>query len=152
MNDMTMADIREITVDEIMPHSPDLVWKTLTNPDLMGRWLMEPKGFAPVKGNKFTYQTTPAGEWDGTIECEVLEVEPGQRLVHSWVSGHETNTEYGSPLDTIVSWTLTPVDGGTRVHFTHSGFKPQNESAYSNMSQGWPKVVEQIGALTQEAN
>ena len=40
----------------------------------MGRWLMAPAGFEPVKGKHFTYQTTPAGAWDGTIHCQVLEV------------------------------------------------------------------------------
>ncbi|MBA3678349.1 MAG: SRPBCC domain-containing protein [Sphingosinicella sp.] len=154
MNDLsTMVEGREIVVDEIMPHSPDLVWKTLTTPEYMGRWLMEPTGFAPEKGNHFTYTTTGAGEWDGTIECEVLEAEPGRRLVHSWVGGHESNNGYGSRLDTILTWTLTPVDGGTRIRLVHSGFQsPKNDTAFTKMSEGWPKVVESIGSLTGEAN
>jgi uncharacterized protein YndB with AHSA1/START domain len=152
MNDATtMVEGREIVVDEVLPHGPEKVWKTLTDPALMGRWLMEPTGFKAEKGNRFTYRTTPAGQWDGTINCEVLEVEPNERLVHSWVGGHESNREYGSKLDTIVTWTLTPVEGGTRVRLVHSGFRPTNDSAFSKMSQGWPKVVEKMGELTGEA-
>jgi uncharacterized protein YndB with AHSA1/START domain len=48
----------------------------------MSRWLrMEPIGFEATTGNRFTYQTTPAGEWDGVIHCQVLEVTPNERLV-----------------------------------------------------------------------
>jgi uncharacterized protein YndB with AHSA1/START domain len=152
MNELsTMVEGREIVVDEVLPHTPDQVWKTLTTPELMGRWLMTPTGFAPKKGTHFTYRTTPAGEWDGTIRCEVLEAEPGRRLVHTWVGGHESNTEYGAPLDTVVTWTLTPHDGGTRIRLVHSGFKmPRNDTAFRRMSEGWPKVVETVGAIAGE--
>jgi hypothetical protein len=60
MNELsTMVEGREIVVDEVLPHTPDQVWKTLTTPELMGRWLMTPTGFAPKKGTHFTYRTTP---------------------------------------------------------------------------------------------
>ena len=69
MNDAAaavQAASRQIVVDEVFPHTSDVVWRTLTTPELMGRWLkMAPTGFAPVVGTRFTYQTTPAGEWDG---------------------------------------------------------------------------------------
>ena len=45
---------------------------------------------------------TMAGEWDGVIHCEVLEVIPNKRLVHSWSAGHEANDRYGSRLETVV--------------------------------------------------
>jgi uncharacterized protein YndB with AHSA1/START domain len=48
------------------------------------------------RGNRFTYQTTPAGEWDGVIQCEVLEVIPNERLVYTWRGGHEANVGYGA--------------------------------------------------------
>jgi uncharacterized protein YndB with AHSA1/START domain len=141
---------RDIEVDEVFPHTAEMLWKTLTTPELMGRWLMAPTGFAPIVGKCFTYQTTPAGEWDGVIHCQVLEVVPNERLVHSWQGGSDSNTGYGSRLDTIVTWTLTEVAGGTRVSLVHSGFcAPRNDSAFRNMSDGWPKVVQTIGALAE---
>jgi uncharacterized protein YndB with AHSA1/START domain len=143
---------REIIVDELIPHSAEVVWKTLTTPELMGRWLMTPTGFAPIKGARFTYQTTPAGPWDGVIHCEVQEVVPNERLVYSWHGGHEANTGYGSRLETVVSWTVTPAEGGVRVRLVHSGFRPaQNDVAYARMSEGWPKVLQSVGAIAGEA-
>lgn len=148
----TPANVREIVVDEVFPHAPETIWKTLTSGDLMARWLgMTPAGLAPVVGNRFTYRTTPAGEWDGTIQCEVLEVIPNERFVHSWRGGHNGNVGYGSRLDTIVTFTLEKADGGTRLRLVHSGFVlPTNDSAYRNMSSGWSQVVPRIGAITDE--
>jgi uncharacterized protein YndB with AHSA1/START domain len=147
-----IADSHEIVVDEVFPHTLDVVWRTLTDPAMMGRWLhMEPTGFKPVVGTRFTYQTTPAGEWDGVIHCEVLETIPHQRLAYAWTGGHEGNVGYGSRLDTLVTFTLSAVETGTRVRLVHSGFVlPRNEAAFRNMSNGWKKVVQTIGALAAE--
>lgn len=148
----TPDDVREIVVEEVFPHSPETIWRTLTSGELMARWLgMTPAGFVPVAGNRFTYHTTPAGEWDGTIQCEVLEVIPNERFVYSWRGGHATNVGYGAPLDTIVTFTLEEVDGETRLRLIHSGFiLPRNDSAYRNMSGGWSQVIPNIGAITGE--
>jgi len=124
----------------------------LTTGELIGRWLMmKPTGFEPVKGARFTFQTTPAGAWDGVIRCEVLEVTRNERLSYSWQGGDDGNAQYGSRLDTIVTLTLTKVDGGTRLRLVHSGFvAPKNDSAFRNMSEGWKKVVGRIGAISGE--
>ena len=153
MNDAALQTRpQQIIVDEVFPHAPDTIWKTLTSADLMSRWLgMVPSGFEPVVGNRFTYRTTPAGEWDGTIQCEVLEVIPNERFVYSWRGGHESNIGYGAPLDTLVTFTLEKTDGGTRMHVVHSGFVlPRNETAYRGMSGGWMKVVPRIGEISGE--
>lgn len=144
-------DTQDIVVDEVFPHEPETVWKVLTSGDLISRWLMPAEGFEAVAGNRFTYKTTPAGEWDGTIHCEVLEVVPNKRLVYSWKGGHEANVGYGSKLETIVTWLLTPAANGTRVRLVHSGFVlPRNDTAYRNMSEGWKKVVRKLDATTAE--
>ncbi len=143
---------REIVVDEFFPHAPEAIWKTLTSSALMARWLgMTPEGFRAEVGNHFTYQTTPAGAWDGTIRCEVLDIVPNRRFAYSWKGGDDGNAGYGSRLDTLVTFTLEAVEGGTRLRMIHSGFElPRNDSAYQNMSGGWTKVVPRIGALAGE--
>lgn len=140
---------QDIVVEDVFPHAPETIWKVLTTGDLMARWMMPPTGFQPVPGTHFTFQTRPAGEWDGTIRCEVLEVIPHQRLVYAWQGGHESNVGYGSRLDTVVTWTLTPVEGGTRLRVVHAGFViPKNETAYQNMSEGWKTVLQRLGAFS----
>jgi uncharacterized protein YndB with AHSA1/START domain len=140
--------VQDIVVDEVFPHAPEVIWKTLTSGELMGLWLMAPTGFEPVQGKRFTYQTTAAGAWDGVIHCEVLEVIPNQRLAYAWKGGHDGNAGYGSRLDTVVTFTLSKVENGTRLRLVHSGFVlPKNEIAFTNMGGGWKKVVPRIGVI-----
>lgn len=153
MNDAALQTRPQIMVDEVFPHAPETIWKTLTSAELMARWVgMVPSGFEPVVGNRFTYRTTAAGEWDGTIQCEVLEVIPNERFVYSWRGGHEGNVGYGAPLDTLVTFTLEQTEGGTRLRLVHSGFVlPRNETAYRGMSAGWSQVVSRIAAIAEES-
>ena len=62
MNDpASKTGTQDIVVDEVFPHAPETIWKTLTSGALMARWIeMTPTGFEPVKGKRFTFQTTPA--------------------------------------------------------------------------------------------
>ena len=145
------SDTQSIVVDEIFPHAPEAIWKVLTTGNLIGRWLMEPTGFEPVKGRRFTYRTKAAGAWDGTIHCQVLEAIPNERLVYSWTGGHESNVGYGAPLDTVVTFTLSRVPGGTRLSLVHAGFvSPNNDTALTTMGAGWKKVVKDLGAIAGE--
>ena len=144
-------EAQEIVVDEVFPHAAEKIWKTLTTGELIGRWLMPTTGFEAVKGKRFTFQTTPAGAWDGIIQCQVLEVRPNERLVYTWKGGHEGNVGYGATLDTVVTWTLSKVANGTRLRLVHSGFVlPKNETAFKNMGDGWKKVVGRIGEIADE--
>jgi uncharacterized protein YndB with AHSA1/START domain len=154
---MTQAAMKtatqKIVVEDVLPHAPETIWKTLTTGELIGRWLlMKPNGFEAVKGGRFTFQTTRAVMWDGVIHCEVLEATRNKSLAYSWQGGHESNAhEYGSLLDTIVSWTLVKVGGGTRLRLAHSGFvTPQNDPAFWNMGNGWKKAVGRISEISGE--
>ena len=59
-------------------------------------------------------RTKPAPGFDGTVRCEVKVVEPSRRLAYTWVGGG---------VDTLVTFTLEPVDQGTRLTLVHSGFR-----------------------------
>ena len=134
-------DTQDIVVEEVLPHTPETVWKTLTTGELIGRWMMPPTGFEPVAGNRFTFQTTPIGEWDGVIHCQVLEAVRNERLVYTWKGGHDKNLGYGSQLDTVVAWLLSKAENGTRLRLVHSGFvTPKNDTALKNLGTGWPTV------------
>lgn len=147
----TQPDTKDIVVDEVFPHAPETIWRTLTTGELIGRWMMAPTGFEPVEGNRFTFKTRPAGAWDGTIHCRVLEIVPNERLVYAWKGGDAGNVGYGAPLDTVVTWMLSRVQNGTRLRLVHSGFVlPKNATAFQNMSEGWLKVVKNLRTTTDE--
>ena len=147
MNAQTNAPTRDIVVEDILPHPPEKVWQALTRSELISRWLM-PNDFKPAVGHRFTFSTQPMGGRDGIVHCEVLEVEPNRRLVYSWKGGSDDNPKYGSRLDSVVTWTLTPEKDGTRLRLVHAGFRsPGNDFAYDAMKPGWGRVMGRIAEI-----
>jgi len=148
---LRQPETQDIVIDELFPHAPEVLWRTLTTGDIIGRWLMVPSGFDAVVGNRFTYQTTASGAWDGVIHCEVLEVVPNRRFTYAWTSGHDSiATGYGARLETVVTFTLTPEGNGTRLKLVHAGFVvPRNEAACQNMRKGWQKILGNLGSFTE---
>jgi uncharacterized protein YndB with AHSA1/START domain len=133
------AAAKSIVVERHMPHPADKVWRALTQSDLVAEWLMK-NDFRPEPGHRFRFHATPVPGWSGVTNCQVLEVEPPRRLVYSWGDGTESVTG----LKTIVTWTLTPADGGVLVRMEHAGFRPQDEMGYRMMGGGWPRILERL--------
>lgn len=144
-------DIRAITVEEIVPHAAEIVWKVLTTPELIQRWLMR-NDFKPGLGQRFSFADRARGDWDGTVSCEITAWDPPRKLAYTWVGGSATNSgKDGSALDSVVTWTLTPVAGGTRVRMVHDGFRsPKNDMGYDAMTAGWKIVLPRISAMAAE--
>lgn len=135
---MTPTDsTQSIVVEYDLASPPRKVWRALTEPALLGAWLME-NDIRPEVGHRFTFRARPVPGWDGVVHCEVLVVEPERRLAYSWIGGSDENTGYGGRLDTVVTWTLTATEaGGTRLKLEHSGFTEKNGFAFENMGRGW---------------
>jgi uncharacterized protein YndB with AHSA1/START domain len=132
------AETRSIVVERLMPHPPARIWRALTSAPLIAEWLMK-NDFKPHVGHRFNFRATPIpGMWNGCTDCEVFEVDEPRRLVYSWdASGEEAE----AGLKSIVTWTLTPRDGGTLVRMEHSGFRPEDEGGRQAMGGGWPGIV-----------
>jgi uncharacterized protein YndB with AHSA1/START domain len=137
-----VTETKSIVVERVVAHAPEKVWRALTDPAIIERWLMR-NDFAPVPGHRFDFHATPVPGWSGVTHCEVLTVEPPHRLAYRWGDG----TESDSGLRTDVTWTLTREGTGTRIRMEHSGFRPQDESGYLGMGSGWPRIVERLGEL-----
>jgi len=136
-----MKGNEEIVVEYALAAPPAKVWRALTEPELLAAWLMQ-NDIAPVVGHKFTFRAQPMGDWNGIVDCEVLEVVPESRLVYTWTGGSANggsakNDEYGHKLETTVTWTLEPAaDGGTLLKLVHHGFHA-DDFAYKMMGMGW---------------
>ena len=139
-----MSETKSIVVEYDLPHSPDHVWRALTDSELLAKWLM-PNDIAPVVGHKFNFKSQPRGDWDGIVYCEVQIVEPLKRFRYTWCGG---NTDNPHRLNTIVTWTLTPGGAGTKLLFEHDGFRDENATTYEAMNGGWRTHVAERMART----
>ena len=120
-----------------MPHPREKVWRALTEGPLIEKWLMK-NDFQPIVGCRFNFRAAPMPHWNGVTDCEVLVVQPNERLSHTWNSSGE---EAGR-LKTVVAWTLTPTKGGVLVRMEQSGFRPEDEANYLGANYGWQHFVE----------
>ncbi len=136
-----------IEVEYRLAHPPEKVWRALTEPALLARWLM-PNDIRPEVGHRFTFQAAPTPGWDGVVCCEVsLAIKP-EVLAYTWRGGSASVTGYGHALDTTVTWTLTRTpDNGTLLRLVHAGFTDRDGFAWEAMGRGWrgkPAAVAQL--------
>ena len=137
MTDLADAATRSIVIERVMPHPPEKIWRALMQSPLIEEWLMK-NDFRPVVGHKFNFRADPMPGWNGVTHCEVLVVEPNERLSYTWNASGE---EAVNGLKTVVTWTLTPVDGGTLLRMEQSGFRAQDERFFKGAGFGWQKMV-----------
>jgi uncharacterized protein YndB with AHSA1/START domain len=125
-------------IEREIPHPPEKVWRALTQGPLIEEWLMK-NDFQPVVGHRFNLRAEPNPHWSGVVDCEVLVVEPNERLSYSWTSSGE---EAANGLKSIVTWTLTPTKGGVLVRMEQSGFRPEEEQNYQGANYGWQRFID----------
>jgi uncharacterized protein YndB with AHSA1/START domain len=138
-------DPRVIRVDQFLPHPPAKVWRAITEPELIARWLM-PNDFRLEIGHRFTFQgfPIPAAGFGGTGHSEVLGFEPEKMLRIAWRAAPGDL----SSLDSTVTFTLEAEGAGTRLFLVHEGFIPDDpyqSAARRIMGGGWAGAVANIG-------
>ncbi len=112
-------------------HSPERVWRALTDPELLAEWLL-PVVDLDLKlepAAAFTFKTQAYPGWDGSVNCRFVEIEPHRKLSYTWV--------VGDMLDTVVTFTLAPTASGTRLSLVQSGFKPDQKKNFGGARYGW---------------
>jgi len=132
----------EIKHQWIYEQSPIEVWEYLTQPELIALWLM-PNNFKAVVGHEFKFRTNPITSLglSGVFYCKVLEIVPLEKLTYSWKGGPSDEI---TTLDTIVEWSLQQHKNGTRLFLKHSGFKEENFSILTAMTNGWDKNIHKM--------
>jgi uncharacterized protein YndB with AHSA1/START domain len=103
------------------PRPRPIVWRLLTDPQLVPLWTStgqggRPEGFRTEVGTRFRYIGKPFPGWDGIVRCEVLAVDEPALLRYDW-----RNKEDDEP--TTVTNLLEEIPGGTRLTWEHTGFR-----------------------------
>ena len=131
-----MSELAVIECDEFLPHSPAVVWRALTDPEVQARWWAA-GDVRPIVGHRFSMDM---GEY-GLEPCEVLAVEPEQLLRYSFGGGS---------IDTTITWRLVPEGTGTRLFLTQEGFdldSPLGKKVCDVMREGWPIVLSRMAPV-----
>jgi uncharacterized protein YndB with AHSA1/START domain len=130
-NDTTAGSQTEaISFEFDLHHSPEKVWRALTDPALLAEWLLPVVDLQLEPGTAFTFKAQPQPGWDGIVSCRLLEIEAHRKLSYTWAVG-----DMG--IDTVVTFTLTPTASGTRLCLLQSGFKPDQKQNFGGARYGW---------------
>ena len=122
------SQTESISFEFDLPHSPEKVWRALTDPALLAQWLLPVFDHKLEPGAAFTFKTQPQPGWDGIVDCRFVEIEAQKKLSWAWVVGD---------IDTVVTFTLTPTASGTRLSLVQSGFKPDQKQNFAGARYGW---------------
>jgi uncharacterized protein YndB with AHSA1/START domain len=125
-------------------HPPQKVWRALTDPVLLAQWLLPVVDLKLEAQAAFKFKTQPFPDWDGIVNCRMLEIESQKKLSYTWV--------VGDMLDTVVTFTLTPTTSGTRLSLVQSGFKEDQKKNFGGARYGWRmmggKLEDLLGRIT----
>lgn len=123
---------------EVYPHPIEKVWAAVSEAKGLAVWLMD-NDFEPQVGHRFKFYNEPhRPDWRGSIDCEVLAIEPPSRIVWSW---RHCDDDFPSQVEIK----LNAVEGGTRLILHHTGeSSPDFNRGYAS---GWPR---KFGVLREQ--
>ncbi|MBK5721842.1 SRPBCC domain-containing protein [Dysgonomonas sp. Marseille-P4677] len=127
-----------IIIEKIYPDPISKVWKALTDKEQMEEWYFTIDNFELKKGASFDFSVP----YEGQIfnhRFIIQEIIPEKILKHTWAHpGH-------SKGESMLTWSLEPIEGGTKVTLTHEGtenfagsgpeFTPESYRA------GWEEIL-----------
>lgn len=116
-----------VSLEFDLPHAPENVWRALTDPALLAEWLLPVVNFKLERGAAFTFNAPPQPNWDGIVNCRVVEIDAHRKLSYNWVVGD---------IDTVVTFTLTPSAAGTGLSLVQSGFRPDQRKNFGGARYG----------------
>lgn len=125
---------------------PERVFRALTDPDELPKWWGEDGVYHTKRheadlreGGKFKSSGVNAGGAEFSVEGEYLEVTPPKQLKYTWNPSWSPSTR-----NTVVTYQIEEIDGGTRVTVRHEGFT--DETSCKGHADGWERVLNWMSA------
>ena len=112
----------------------DLVWRAITEKELLQKWYFDIADFKPEVGFKFQFL---GGDDKRYVHlCEVLEVIPNKKLKYSWQYEGYTGLSF-------VTFELSPIGDKTKLKLTHEGIESFNNPDFKkeNFVGGWNYLI-----------
>ncbi|MGN6677097.1 MAG: SRPBCC family protein [Streptosporangiaceae bacterium] len=121
------------TTEVDLPAPVEEVYRHLTDPAAMVRWMGQHAKLEPVPGGAFEVDINGV-----PVRGHYLEVDPPRRVLVSW--GVTGNSDL-PPGATQVEFTLTHTAEGTRLRIVHRGLPPEQASMHE---MGWQHFVDRL--------
>jgi uncharacterized protein YndB with AHSA1/START domain len=131
--------MKKLVKESSYPYPVDVVWAALTRGEPLAQWLM-PNNFPaePRVGDRFQFRIDPMGPLGGTVECEILELDPPRRMVWSWVGCKASGAKMGPQR---VEWELVHREGRTSVRLTQADVSKMAFWMRLMMGFGWGTML-----------
>lgn len=146
---MTTTDDLVIKMDRLLPARPETVWRAITTPDLLARWLGPEGSTCTVRsleltlGGKLTVDISITDGPTFGLSGYYEEIDPSRRLVHSWAMA-------GEDVESTVVWDLEPVGDGTRLTLQHLGLTLPEDVVQNDA--GWRHLLDRLEQLLRETH
>ena len=121
---------RTLTLEALLPSTPEELTRMLTEPAELARWFAPFVDGSGRVGDLLTLGWGPDVVWTTRLDA----VDPGKRV--RW---RDAPPEEQKPGGMVVEWTLTAEPGGTRLRLVHSGFGDGAEwdDQFDATERGW---------------
>src|SRR5262249_23579660 len=121
------------------------VWQGIVDGNLTRQYVFGTRLESKLKkGSPYAY----VGEGDfKAVDGEILEVEPGKRLVMTW-SAHWSDSVTNDP-PSRVTYELSPAgESQTKLRVMHDGFE-RPTATYTESIAGWPLILSSLKTLLE---
>ena len=114
--------------------SPEQIWEAITTPEFTHRYFYG------------THVTVAADTYE-SLDGEVLESHPPQRLSHTWRALYDEET--AAEPHSRVTWDIEPADGGvTKLTVVHDQLEASPKTA-ENVAGGWSFILSGLKTLLE---
>jgi uncharacterized protein YndB with AHSA1/START domain len=142
---------REIFVEA----SPEVVFEVVSHPEHLAQWWPDEAHYQPVMGSTGDIVFSVHGDGGAVVPFTVVDLQPPRTFSFRWTQPVGESAAVGNSL--LVTFDLTPSDGGTLLKMTERGFREMGwevavlEQQYRDHCSGWdfylPRLVPYVATL-----
>ena len=122
----------------------DRVWAGLIDGDITKKYVYGTRFDGKLKkGAPYAY----LGDGDfKVVDGEILEVEPGKRLVMTWKAHWDDSVAEDPP--SRVTYELSQAGSATKLHLVHDDFD-RPTATYTGSTEGWPLMLSSLKSILE---
>ncbi len=124
--------------------TPEKLWKAITDPGFTERYFYGTRVESDWKPGSVVIHRGEGGKVN--LEGKVLAIEPGRKLVTTFLSAHDPEASKDRP--SRVTWEITPLGDVCKLALTHDDFDGETKT-YQMVGSGWNPVLSGLKTLLE---